>query len=309
MKKTAPMSPNSTMRNAAFGHGERPEYLRLGEHVGESTPRVRAVTFDLWMTLIWDTEELDEYWKFRRLVNLHRFVNRRTPKTKPRSDAVTFNSVRLAVEEMGERAESIYKSGRDISPEVRGEMIFDILGIRLAYDEAPAVYEQTGRILSRSGYFSRFPHLNVEARPTLERLKEDFPGIKIGLISNAARSGRTYQRMLQSFGIAQYFDAITISCEAGFLKPRREIFDANLHALSVEPSEALHVGDSFKADVVGAVSMGMNAALYTGLWHRYRKHHHAVGEHIPKGFEPSKSVDLKEISSLREVLGLVRELG
>lgn len=269
--------------------------------------KIRAVTFDLWLTLIWDTAELNEYWKLRRLVNFHRLVKKRAG-SRPDQSAITFESVRLAIEEAGTRAEAIYKEGRDISPQERGRMIFDILGLKLPEDEAPSVYEQAGRILSRSGYFSKYPHFNPEAKPTLESLKKMNPGLKVGLISNAARSKVTYHRMLQSFGIAKYFDTMTISCEVGFLKPRREIFEVTLDALSVEPAETLHIGDSFRADVVGATSIGMNAALYTGLWHRYAKHHHTVVERIPKGFRPGRPVVVKEISSLLQVPELVQAI-
>ena len=262
--------------------------------------KIRAVTFDLWLTLIWDTQELNEYWRLRRLINLHRFVKKRT------TDGINFNDVRLAMEEVGRRSESVYEAGRDISPEQRGRMVFDALGVKIPKSEAERVFDQAGKILSRSGYFSKLPNLNVEAEPTLRKLKEISPGIKIALISNAARSSLTYGRMLRAFGIARYFDALTISCEVGTLKPHREIFETTLRALAVEPAEVVHVGDSFKADVVGATSAGMNAALYTGLWHRYAAHHHTMGEHIPRDFKAPRHLIVREIRRLQDVLKIVQ---
>ena len=49
----------------------------------------------------------------------------------------------------------------------------------------------------------------------------------------------------------------------GLRKPRREIFEAVLARLGVAPEQALHVGDSLRADVVGAAGLGMRTAWLT----------------------------------------------
>ena len=100
--------------------------------------------------------------------------------------------------------------------------MFELLGIKFPRNETSSLEKQAGRIMSDSGYYGKYPHVNTEAKPVLKKLKQE--GIKIGLISNAARSSRTYRRMLNSYGIGEYFDALTISCEVGYLKPARESF-------------------------------------------------------------------------------------
>lgn len=262
---------------------------------------IRAVTFDLWLTLIWDSKELEEYRKLRRILNFHRFVNRVGSRGKSYK-RIDFNSVRLSMEKLSVRVNVIYEKGRDVSPEDRGRMIFELLGIKFDSSEAREVELEAGRILSDSGYFRRYPHLNPEAGPVLRQLKKR--NLKVGLISNAARSSRTYWRMLNSYGIAKYFDALTISCEVGYLKPAREIFHDSMMKLSVEPHEAIHVGDLFKADVVGAVSFGMHAAHYTGLWKKYAQYMNP-GEHMPKDFRIPERRIVREINSLRQVPGIV----
>ena len=264
---------------------------------------IKAVTFDLWLTLIWDSKELEEYRKLRRLLNFHKFVKRVGAKGKT-SEKISFNEVRLAMEELSVKVNKVYDKGRDVSPEDRGRMLFELLGIKFSKAEAEEVDRQAGRIMSDSGYRAKYPHLNPEARSVLKELKES--GLKIGLISNAARSGNTYGRMMRSFGISHYFDSLTISCEVGYLKPRKEIFSTALHSLGVSPREALHVGDLFKADVVGAASYGMNVVLYTGLWHKYAQYMNP-GEHIPENFETEKPLIVKEISSLRNIPEVIRE--
>jgi FMN phosphatase YigB (HAD superfamily) len=279
---------------------------KSGSRVSEL--RLRAVTFDLWLTLIWDTKELEEYWKIRRLINFHRFVNRRTALASSLPEGRTsFNAVRLAMEEVNARIERSYKLDLDVSPEERGRMLFQVLGLKFASGEERDVRERAGKILSDYGWPSKLPHLNPEAQPTLERLRSDFPGIKIGLISNAGRSTRTYTRLLRSLGILKYFDSLTISSEVGYLKPRREIFEQAIRSLSIRPSEAIHVGDSFKLDVFGATSFGMNAALYTGLWHRYDGRYGTILEHIPEDFRPRRGLTVTEVSSLREIPGLLEK--
>lgn len=265
---------------------------------------IRAVTFDLWLTLIWDSKELEEYRKLRRVLNFHRFVNRVSSQHKSLS-RIDFNSIRLAMEQLGVKVNKIYEEGRDVSPEDRGRMVFELLGIKFPTAETRELELEAGRILSDAGYFRRYPHLNPEARPVLHALKKR--GLKIGLISNAARSSRTYSRMLNSYGIGEYFDSLTISCEVGYLKPAREIFHRSIEELSVQPHEAIHVGDLFKADVVGAVSYGMHAAHYTGLWHKYAQYMNP-GEHIPSDFKIPEHRIVREIESLKEVPLLVEEI-
>lgn len=256
---------------------------------------IRAVTFDLWLTLIWDSEELEEYRRIRRLINFSRFTSKIASNGTAKK--LGFNEIRLALEEMSVQIKNIYEQGYDASPEERGRMLFKILKIKVQKDKAEQIYDQAGRILSNAGYFSKFPNVNPEAKPTLKLLKENLPDLKIALISNAARSTPVYRRMLSNLGIAEYFDEFVISCEVGYLKPRKEIFERALSLLKVQPKEALHVGDLFRADVLGATASGMNACLYTGLWHKYAQYMNP-GEHIPKDFRASTVV--KEINKLQD---------
>jgi putative hydrolase of the HAD superfamily len=274
---------------------------------------VKAVTFDLWLTLIWDSKELEEYRRLRRLVNFHRFLSR--VRGNGGGEALLsaerkFRAadVRLAMEALQLKVKKLYEKGYDVHPKDRGRMLFELLGIALPRELKEEMFERAGEVLSNSGYFSRYPNLNPEARPAMRRLKETFPGLKIGLISNAARSSRAYRRILTALGLGEFIDHFVISCEVGYLKPRREIFRKALSLLSVRPSEALHVGDLFSADVVGAVSCRMNACLYTGLWKKYAQYMNP-GEHIPPDFtERYRGLVIEEIDDLRDVVEVASTL-
>ena len=90
----------------------------------------------------------------------------------------------------------------------------------------------------------------------LQRLKDD--GLKLGVISNF--DYRLY-RILDGLDLTRYFDSITISSEAGFAKPRREVYDAALARAGVTARDAMHVGDSEHLDFAPAAALGMAAVL------------------------------------------------
>jgi putative hydrolase of the HAD superfamily len=97
---------------------------------------------------------------------------------------------------------------------------------------------------------------DIEAAALLQRLKTD--GLKLGVISNF--DYRLY-RILDGLDLTRYFDSITISSEAGFAKPRREIYDAALASLGITAHQAMHVGDSEHLDFRPAAALGIAAVL------------------------------------------------
>lgn len=81
---------------------------------------------------------------------------------------------------------------------------------------------------------------------------------KIGLISVTGVSpGRLIRGILRDHGILNYFDELTFSDEVKLVKPNPLLFKACTTKLNVEPSKAVHIGDSYKSDVIGAIDAGM----------------------------------------------------
>jgi putative hydrolase of the HAD superfamily len=97
---------------------------------------------------------------------------------------------------------------------------------------------------------------DVEAAQMLQRLKDS--GIKLGVISNFDH--RLY-RILDGLDLTRHFDSITISSEAGYAKPRREVFEFALSRAGVSAHEAMHIGDSEHLDFAPAAEAGMAAVL------------------------------------------------
>ena len=73
---------------------------------------------------------------------------------------------------------------------------------------------------------------------------------------------------IEEFGLAPSFTAIVVSRDLGIRKPDPAICHYALANLTVQPFEALHVGDSLNQDVAGAQRAGMRAAwIDTGEAH------------------------------------------
>jgi putative hydrolase of the HAD superfamily len=117
---------------------------------------------------------------------------------------------------------------------------------------------------------------------TLEVLNElKGLGLKLGVISNF--DSRAYS-VFESLGIRHFFDAVTLSSEAGFSKPDAGIFEAAVRALALPASTILLVGDSLHDDVEPAIRLGLQAVLID------RRNRYASTGHIAR------------ISSLKELL-------
>jgi len=117
--------------------------------------------------------------------------------------------------------------------------------------------------------------------------------VRIGLCSNFSHS-ETARRVLEQAGLWPAFDAVLVSDAFGWRKPRREIFDAVVSQLGVAPGDALHVGDSLRADVAGARAAGLRTAWIT---RRVSDPEQALREH--EGAPPDHTLaDLAELPAL-----------
>ena len=83
---------------------------------------------------------------------------------------------------------------------------------------------------------------------------------RLGLISNTHHPPAVYQ-LLEAMDLRNIFEVITLSAEIGMPKPNREIFDATLAPLGLEPGSAVYIGDSFESDYQGARGAGIAAYL------------------------------------------------
>ncbi len=100
------------------------------------------------------------------------------------------------------------------------------------------------------------PYLFPETEAVFTTLKAN--DHKVGIISNISPDLPTYLRWL---GADRWLDFAVASGAIGISKPDPGIFREALRLAGVSPEEAVHVGDSLEADVMGAQSVGINPIL------------------------------------------------
>lgn len=90
-------------------------------------------------------------------------------------------------------------------------------------------------------------------------------GLKVATLGNVLFWPGMYTKdVVKAVGLSTYIDRQFYADELGVQKPDREAFLAVCRELSVEPEEALHVGDGVSEDLGGALSAGLKAVLITG---------------------------------------------
>lgn len=99
-------------------------------------------------------------------------------------------------------------------------------------------------------------HIFGDVEPAIEAL--DAAGPRLAVISNWLWGG---PELLHSLRLARHFQALIISARVGYQKPHRRIFEHALEVMAVAPEQAIHVGDNYQADVVGARRVGIKPVL------------------------------------------------
>jgi putative hydrolase of the HAD superfamily len=101
-------------------------------------------------------------------------------------------------------------------------------------------------------HFRAFP----DARPALQAARER--GLRVVVASNWDVS---LHDVLARLGLDAWLTGIVTSAEAGARKPAPDVFARALEIAGVGAAEAVHVGDSFDEDVLGARRAGIAAVL------------------------------------------------
>ena len=104
-----------------------------------------------------------------------------------------------------------------------------------------------------------------EVKETLQELfRREVP---MYILSNSIFTGKSNSRMLQAFGILPYFTKVYSSADYGVRKPGKAFFDIAVEQILQNHPECnrediLFVGNSYNADVEGAVGAGLDAVWY-----------------------------------------------
>lgn len=107
--------------------------------------------------------------------------------------------------------------------------------------------------------------LDPHAHTVLKQLQAQ--GYELGLISNTFVPGFVMDRHLEQLGLLPYFNTRIYSCDVGYRKPHRRIFQLALDQMGLEANETAYVGDMINADIHGATRIGMKAFWVSGETH------------------------------------------
>jgi FMN phosphatase YigB (HAD superfamily) len=250
---------------------------------------VRAVSFDLFDTLVdlrWEKLPATEH-RGARLPASARVLHERVS----RDAEVDFDVFLDALIEGGRAfAESHFAHDREVPTQLRFTDFLQRLGI----GDAQLAHELTQLHMGvlRGGVELLGHHAGV-----LDALRRTS---RLGLCSNFSHSD-TALAVLDEAGLRLHLHpgALVVSDAFGLRKPRTEIFEEVVRRLDVVPEDALHVGDSLRADVAGAASAGLRTVWIT---RRVRDPEEALAKH--EGPRPDHV-----IADLAELPELVAELG
>jgi HAD superfamily hydrolase (TIGR01509 family) len=198
---------------------------------------IRAVFFDAGGTLIHPD---------RRFI-----LDRVAERGLDRDDADWFDAQRYA----RDRMHAMLRSGEPADDAARWRVYLGELLLRLGCSPADAAFVgEAIRARHREGLLWTFVEEGTAA--LLDALRAQ--GRALGVVSNA--DGRV-AGFLDRAGLLDRFDFVVDSALVGVEKPDPRIFQVALHHAGVAPAEAMHVGDLYDVDVLGARRAGLAPVL------------------------------------------------
>jgi putative hydrolase of the HAD superfamily len=142
----------------------------------------------------------------------------------------------------------------DAARRERFRRVLDAMGV----DATPACAE-TAALVYRDSY--------KNVRRAIDGAAALLPLIKscarVGIVSNNLLEEQADK--LRVCGLDRFIDALVVSEEAGVAKPDAAIFQLALDRLGCAPADAVMVGDSWPADILGARAMGIPAVWFNRL--------------------------------------------
>lgn len=216
---------------------------------------IKAVTFDLWDTMIHDDSD------------------------EPKRAAQGLRSKKA------ERRHLIWEALNAIEP-------IDKAHVDLAYDVADAAFNHVwhdlfvtwtiqerlrvvlnglGRSLPEDSFArvaKAHENMEVDVPPDVvegigEALADLATRYKLCVVSDAiVTPGVGLRALLDRYGLKQHFSGFAFSDEVGHSKPHRSMFDSAAEQLGVDIGEMVHIGDRDHNDVKGPQTLGMKAILF-----------------------------------------------
>ncbi|MBI9046347.1 MAG: HAD family hydrolase [Anaerolineaceae bacterium] len=208
------------------------------------TPTIKSIIFDLGNTLLYFDGEVPTIYKKAIQALAQYLINQGYPINSERFSQKLIDAIQSYYNKR--EIDLIESTTFTVLEEVVREYGIDQISrehLRHALDEMYTVTEEKWLL----------EHDSIEV---IEKLKKQ--GYQIGLISNAGDSNDV-QRLIDKTQLRKYFDLILISADFGLRKPHKDIFNHALNHWSINPEQAVMVGDKLQADIIGANNVGIRS--------------------------------------------------
>jgi len=211
--------------------------------------RIRAVTFDLWNTLLTSTPGAVEIRsRFWREVIVERGLDI--------GDDLLHGTLSM----LPTRFDEEWRAGRQYGPTEALADCFTAFGDRLASEDRDAL----AAAFEAASYELKVAPV-ADAADVLSAVAAT--GVAVGIISDTTLAvGRHLRKYLDQHHILQHVTFAAFSDEVGVYKPDPAIFRVALDGLGIDdPTTVAHVGDLMRTDVAGARAMGMVTVRFRGV--------------------------------------------
>jgi putative hydrolase of the HAD superfamily len=218
--------------------------------------RIRAVTFDLWDTIVHDDSDEPKRKakglrgkKAERRHLLWEALNRHSPISEAEV-TLAYDVADAAFNRVWHQQHVTWRVGERLEVALKG------LGRSLPAEDFAELQR-------------KHEEMEVEVRPDLipgiaEALAEIHGRYRTCIVSDAIVSpARCLRQLLASYGLARHFDGFAFSDEVGYSKPHPAMFQSAARQMGVAIEEMVHVGDRDHNDVKGPQKLGMKAILFT----------------------------------------------
>ena len=217
---------------------------------------IKAVTFDLWDTLVAD--DSDEPKRAARGLRSKREERRHLVwRALDAVDPIDPATVSLAYDVAEAGFNMVWKEQHiNWTVAQRLRVVLNGLGRSLPDDAFERLVADTGRM-----------EVDIPPDPidgvedALKRLSGRY---KLAVVSDAiVTPGTGLRAILEAYGLARYFSGFAFSDEVGHSKPHRSMFESAAGQLGVALDEIVHIGDRDHNDVKGPHAIGAKAILFT----------------------------------------------
>ncbi len=271
--------------------------------MGGKRRSIRAVTFDLWETLLLEEDGFN--------------ARRTSARCRNLSSALDSFGVKIPVEQLAKAIKDlsswlagIWRSNREVSH--LEQILFIIQNASRGSIKVKNEWIEDLSSAYASALFEVQPYLNPDALTVVKWLKNQ--NKQIGLICNTGLTpGFGLRRFLEKKRIAQYFEFMIFSDEIGVRKPDPRIFHMAAGSFRLDPRQVVHIGDNLKSDIWGA-----NNAKFKTIHYSCEAGRDRMAEADPAslvsisreldGLRVDGVVPDKTISSLAEAIDAIREL-